>query len=143
MVRERGKSKMNPVPLGVYRHYKGNCYEVVGFAKHSETLEDMVIYKALYGEHGTWVRPLSMWENPIEVDGKTVKRFELIANDGQPVRQHALSEALRAIESTSGKCEKALAKLREGTPQYTLTKRRIAAFNVATELIKEKMEGAY
>lgn len=69
---------MNPVPLGIYRHYKGNKYEVIGFAKHSETLEDMVIYKALYGEGGTWVRPLSMWENPIETDGKAVKRFEFI-----------------------------------------------------------------
>ncbi|MCL2637619.1 MAG: DUF1653 domain-containing protein [Oscillospiraceae bacterium] len=67
---------MNPILLGVYRHYKGNKYEVTGFAKHSETLEDMVIYKALYGERKTWVRPLSMWENEIEVDGKTVKRFE-------------------------------------------------------------------
>lgn len=69
---------MNPVPLGVYRHYKGNQYEVIGFAKHSETLEDMVVYKALYGERVTWVRPLSMWENPIEIDGKTVKRFTFI-----------------------------------------------------------------
>ncbi len=72
----REDESMNPIPLGVYRHYKGNEYEVVGFAKHSETLEDMVIYKALYGEGGMWVRPLSMWENHIEVDGKTVKRFE-------------------------------------------------------------------
>lgn len=70
--------KMNPIPLGIYQHYKGNQYEVVGFAKHSETLDDMVIYKALYGEGGTWVRPLSMWENPIEVDGKIVKRFEYV-----------------------------------------------------------------
>ena len=69
---------MTPIPLGVYRHYKGNLYEVIGFAKHSETLEDMVIYKALYGEYGTWVRPLSMWENPIEVAGKIVNRFEYI-----------------------------------------------------------------
>ena len=67
---------MSSIPLGVYRHYKGNLYEVIGFAKHSETLEDMVIYKALYGERGTWVRPLSMWENPIEVDGRVVKRFQ-------------------------------------------------------------------
>ena len=70
---------MKPIPLGIYRHYKGNQYEVVGFAKHSETLEDMVIYTALYGEGGTWVRPLSMWDNPIEVDGKIVKRFEHIS----------------------------------------------------------------
>ena len=69
---------MNPIPLGVYRHYKGNQYEVIGFAKHSETLEDMVIYKALYGDGGTWVRPLLMWENLIDVDGKAVKRFEYI-----------------------------------------------------------------
>jgi hypothetical protein len=69
---------MNPIPLGTYRHYKGNQYEVVGFAKHSETLEDMVVYKALYGERGTWVRPFSMWENLIEIDSKTVKRFEYI-----------------------------------------------------------------
>ena len=72
---------MNPIILGVYRHYKGNQYEVIGFAKHSETLEDMVIYKALYGQRGTWVRPLSMWENPIEVSGKTVKRFEYIGQE--------------------------------------------------------------
>jgi hypothetical protein len=66
------------IKLGKYRHYKGNLYEVIAFAKHSETLEDMVIYKALYGDGGTWVRPLSMWENPIEIDGKIVKRFEYI-----------------------------------------------------------------
>ena len=67
---------MSLIPLGVYRHYKGNQYEVIGFAKHSETLEDMVIYRTLYGERETWVRPLSMWDNLIEIDGKTVKRFE-------------------------------------------------------------------
>ena len=74
---------MNPIPLGIYRHYKGNTYEVIGFAKHSETLEDMVIYKALYGERGTWVRPFSMWNNLIEDDGKIVKRFELISENNE------------------------------------------------------------
>jgi len=69
---------MDIIPHGTYRHYKGSFYEVVGHAKHSETLEDMVIYKALYGDGGTWVRPLSMWENPIEIDGRIVKRFEYI-----------------------------------------------------------------
>ena len=66
---------MNSVKLGIYRHYKGGIYEVIGLAKHSETLEDMVVYKALYGEQGTWVRPLSMWNDPIELDGKIVNRF--------------------------------------------------------------------
>ena len=68
----------NPILLGVYEHYKGNRYEVVGFATHSENLETMVIYKAMYGDKSTWCRPLSMWNNDIEVDGKTVKRFEYV-----------------------------------------------------------------
>ena len=68
----------NPIPLGVYRHYKGNLYEVVGFAIHSETLEDMVIYKALYGDMKTWVRPLSMWSELIEAGDKKVSRFSAV-----------------------------------------------------------------
>ncbi|MCL2857883.1 MAG: DUF1653 domain-containing protein [Oscillospiraceae bacterium] len=67
--------------LGKYRHYKGNFYEVVGFAVHSETLEDMVVYKPLYGEDKTWVRPLRMWSESVDVGGKTVKRFELVHTD--------------------------------------------------------------
>jgi len=70
---------MNQIKLGKYRHFKGNLYEVIGFARHSESLEDMVIYKAQYGEQGTWVRPLHMWEELVTVDGKTVKRFEYIS----------------------------------------------------------------
>ena len=66
------------IPSGTYRHYKGNLYEVTGFAKHSETLEDMVIYKPLNGDGNTWVRPLRMWDDLVDVDGKAVKRFELI-----------------------------------------------------------------
>lgn len=63
---------------GIYRHYKGNLYEVLAIAKHSETLEDMVVYKALYGEGLVWVRPLSMFEEEIIKDGVKIKRFELI-----------------------------------------------------------------
>ncbi|MBQ7646946.1 MAG: DUF1653 domain-containing protein [Clostridia bacterium] len=61
---------------GKYRHYKGNEYEVLYIAKHSETLEPMVVYRALYGEHGVWVRPAHMWNEPV-LDGKQ-KRFEKI-----------------------------------------------------------------
>ncbi len=64
--------------LGRYRHYKGNEYEVIGVGRHSETLEEMVIYKALYGNGEIWVRPLGMWDDIIIVNGKTVKRFEFI-----------------------------------------------------------------
>ena len=82
---------MTPIPLGVYRHYKSNHYEVVGFARHNETLEDMVIYKALYGERGTWVRPLSMWDNLIEVGGKKVsRRFEYIGEKPAEAKGTAL-----------------------------------------------------
>lgn len=63
---------------GVYRHFKGNKYEVLHVAKHSETLEEYVVYRALYGEGGVWVRPLEMFEEYVERDGKTFKRFELI-----------------------------------------------------------------
>ena len=60
---------------GIWRHFKGNRYQVIGVAKHSETLEDMVVYRALYGEGGLWVRPASMWLETVERDGKTYQRF--------------------------------------------------------------------
>ena len=65
---------------GKYRHYKGNEYEVIGVAKHSETLEEMVVYRALYGDGGLWVRPSSMWNETVNHNGRTVKRFEPIDN---------------------------------------------------------------
>ncbi len=60
---------------GIYRHYKGSLYEVLYTAKHSETEERMVVYKALYGEMGVWVRPYVMFTEKVNVDGRTVKRF--------------------------------------------------------------------
>ena len=69
---------MEEIKLGKYRHFKGNMYEVIAVAKHSETLEDMVVYKALYDDGGYWVRPLSMWNETIERDGKTIKRFTYV-----------------------------------------------------------------
>jgi len=69
---------MDVVIGGKYRHYKGNEYEVLYIAKHSETLEEMVVYRALYGKNDIWVRPISMWNETIEHDGKKQKRFELI-----------------------------------------------------------------
>jgi len=68
---------METIKLGRYRHFKGKEYEVLGLAKHSETLE-MVIYRALYGNHDIWVRPLSMWNETVERNGITVKRFTYI-----------------------------------------------------------------
>ena len=63
------------IAAGRYRHYKGNEYEVLGMAPHSETLEEMVIYRALYGERRIWVRPAAMWRDRIETEHGTVERF--------------------------------------------------------------------
>ena len=69
---------MNEIKIGRYRHFKGNEYEVIAIAKHSETTEDYVVYKALYGDGGMWVRPESMWNETVERDGVTYKRFTYI-----------------------------------------------------------------
>lgn len=66
------------IKQGIYEHYKGNRYQVIEIANHSETLEKMVVYKALYGEGEYWVRPISMWEEMVEVNGKQVPRFRYI-----------------------------------------------------------------
>jgi hypothetical protein len=72
---------MNTLQKGKYRHYKGHLYEVTGTARHSETLEDMVIYKALYGDFGLWVRPLKMFLEDIKVNGKIQKRFKFVEGE--------------------------------------------------------------
>ena len=66
-----------------FRHFKGNLYRLEGFAKDSETLEEMVVYRALYGERGLWVRPAKMFFETIERDGKKMKRFELLEGTKQ------------------------------------------------------------
>ena len=63
---------------GRYRHFKGKEYEVLGVARHSETEEELVVYRALYGDFGLWVRPVSMWNETVERDGKTFRRFTYI-----------------------------------------------------------------
>ncbi len=66
---------------GRYRHFKGNEYEVLYLATHSETMEPMVVYRALYGERGVWVRPASMWNEKVERDGQTYRRFTYIGEN--------------------------------------------------------------
>lgn len=68
------------IKLGKYKHYKGNNYEVIGLAKHSETMEELVVYRALYGEFSLWVRPLKMFIEEVEIDGKKIPRFEYIGD---------------------------------------------------------------
>ena len=69
--------------MGRYRHYKGKDYEVLGMARHSETEEELVVYRALYGERGLWVRPLAMFSEQVVVDGRTRPRFEFIGEQLQ------------------------------------------------------------
>ena len=65
---------------GKYRHFKGNEYELLGIARHSETMEPMVVYRALYGEQGLWVRPLAMWTETVDRDGYCGPRFQYIGD---------------------------------------------------------------
>ena len=69
---------MDEIKPGRYRHFKGKEYEVLGVARHSETEEELVVYRALYGDFGLWVRPVSMWNETVEHDGKTFRRFTYI-----------------------------------------------------------------
>lgn len=79
-------SNLPPLPAGPrpgrYRHYKGNDYEVIGLARHTETLEPLVVYRAVHGEHGLWVRPAAMFSGTVTVGGRTVARFARMGSDG-------------------------------------------------------------
>ena len=66
---------MNEIRPGLYRHFKGKEYRVLYTATHSETLEPMVVYQALYGQRGIWVRPAAMWNETVTREGKTLPRF--------------------------------------------------------------------
>lgn len=70
---------MNELHLGRYRHYKGKEYTVIGLARHSETLEELVVYRQEYGDHGLWVRPKQMFMEQVKVDGQEVPRFRRLS----------------------------------------------------------------
>ena len=70
------------ITAGRYRHYKGKEYTVIGVARHSETDEELVVYRQEYGDHGLWVRPLAMFIETVEVDGNLVARFECMKEKG-------------------------------------------------------------
>jgi hypothetical protein len=67
---------------GIYQHYKGRRYEVIDIARHSETEEQLVVYRTLYGNYDLWVRPLDMFVEQVEVDGRKVPRFEFVKDSG-------------------------------------------------------------
>lgn len=73
-------------PIGRYRHYKGLDYQVLGLVRHSETLEPLVLYQALYGERGWWVRPLAMFQETVTVAGQRLPRFAPLDEDAPSLR---------------------------------------------------------
>ena len=76
--RSRQTGRVASLTFGTYRHYKGALYEVIDVARHSETEEWLVVYRALYGDRGLWVRPLDMFTESVDVDGESVPRFALV-----------------------------------------------------------------
>jgi len=77
---------LRPTPPGLYRHYKGLLYEVVGMARHSETLEPLTLYRALYGRRELWVRPAAMFEEQVLIDGQWRQRFEKCESNSPPAQ---------------------------------------------------------
>ena len=76
-----------PPVAGIYRHYKGQRYQVLGLARHSETLDELVVYRTLCGEQGLWVRPVAMFGQTVTVEGRTVPRFALESASPDPLEQ--------------------------------------------------------
>jgi len=76
----------NFLKLGKYRHYKGNEYDVVGVGRHSETLEELVVYRALYGDYDLWARPLKMFIEDVKIDGKKVPRFKYLGDSSKRLK---------------------------------------------------------
>ena len=95
-----------PVKPGKYIHFKGNEYEVIGTALHSETEEEIVVYRALYGDGGLWVRPAAMWNEMVEHNGRRVQRFthedDYVA---EPVREHELPVGIHKHSTPPEKIE--------------------------------------
>ncbi len=92
------------VTPGLYRHFKGNYYRVLSIARHSETTEPMVVYQALYGNGGIWVRPADMWDETVERDGKVFRRFEPLDRVGRVAFYEQIFDEVRNIppEAASG-----------------------------------------
>jgi hypothetical protein len=90
------------VKPGLYRHFKGNCYRVLSIARHSETSEPMVVYKALYGDGGLWVRPADMWNETVERDGKTFRRFHPLSREERVAFYEKIYDELKAVPAEAG-----------------------------------------
>ena len=100
MEQNRYDDAIKTILPGIYQHYKGNYYEVLYIARHSETLEPMVVYKALYGDGGIWARPASMWNETVEHDGQTVPRFKKLSLEERVGFYEGLFDDVSAAKDT-------------------------------------------
>ena len=98
---------------GIYQHYKGNYYEALYIARHSETLEPMVVYKALYGDGGIWARPASMWNETVEHEGQTVPRFKKLSLEERVSFYERLFDEVSAAKDSSVSDIKQMLKILE------------------------------
>lgn len=92
---------MKTIQPGIYQHYKGNYYEALYIARHSETLEPMVVYKALYGDGGIWARPASMWNETVQHEGQTVPRFKKLSLEERVSFYETLFDEVSAAKDTT------------------------------------------
>lgn len=98
---------------GIYQHYKGNYYEALYIARHSETLEPMVVYKALYGDGGIWARPASMWNETIEREGQPVPRFRKLSLEERVSFYEGLFDEVSSAKDSSVSDIKQMLKILE------------------------------
>lgn len=101
MEQNRYDDAIKTILPGIYQHYKGNYYEALYIARHSETLEPMVVYKALYGDGGIWARPASMWNETVEHEGQTVPRFRKLSLEERVSFYEGLFDEVSAAKDTS------------------------------------------
>ncbi len=105
---------------GLYRHFKGNYYRVLSVARHSETTEPMVVYQALYGTNGIWVRPADMWNETVERDGKEIRRFQPLNRAERVSFYESLFDEVRSISpETAASGEETRMKVRLLEEYYT------------------------
>ncbi len=107
------------VTPGLYRHFKGNYYRVLSIARHSETTEPMVVYQALYGNGGIWVRPADMWDETVERDGKVFRRFEPLDRVGRVAFYEQIFDEVRNIPPEAASGEEIQMKVRLLDEYYT------------------------
>ena len=115
MTYEEASAAITP---GLYRHFKGNPYRVLSIARNSETTEPMVVYQALYGDFGLWVRPADMWNETVERNGEVFRRFRPFSREERVTFYERIYDELRVIMQDNGKVTEEVRKKRLILEEY-------------------------